>query len=78
MVLVVLNCTPVVREQYRIGVPRAGWWQEIFNSDASEYWGSGVGNAGGAETIPYPMHGRDQSLLLTLPPLGALFFRSEG
>jgi 1,4-alpha-glucan branching enzyme len=77
-VLVILNCTPVVREQYRVGVPRGGWWQEIFNSDASEYWGSGVGNSGGVEATPYPMHGRDHSLLLTLPPLGALFLRSEG
>src|SRR5690606_11301175 len=50
--LVVLNLTPVVRENYRLGVPRRGYWRELLNSDATEYGGSGVGNFGGVESTP--------------------------
>jgi len=73
LVLAVFNFTPVVRRHYRVGVPRGGLWQEILNSDAKEYEGSGQGNCGGvnAETIKW--HSRPCSLLLTLPPLAALF-----
>jgi 1,4-alpha-glucan branching enzyme len=78
IILCLFNCTPVVRENYRIGVPRGGWWSEILNSDAKEYWGSGVGNAGGVEATPVPSHNRPASLVLTLPPLSALFFKSQG
>jgi 1,4-alpha-glucan branching enzyme len=77
-VLVVLNFTPVVRMPYRVGAPHAGFWREILNSDAHEYGGSGQGNAGGLNAQPLPCHGRPYSLELTLPPLGALFFKSEG
>jgi 1,4-alpha-glucan branching enzyme len=70
--VVVVNLTPVPRENYRIGVPRRGFWAERFNSDASEYGGSGLGNHGGTTTAPLPHHGREHSLLLTLPPLGVL------
>ena len=76
-VLVVCNLTPVPREHYRLGVPSAGAWHEIVNSDATAYGGSGVGNLGGAQTNAIPSHGRPQSLTLTLPPLGALFLRAE-
>jgi 1,4-alpha-glucan branching enzyme len=72
-VAVVFNFTPVVRANYRLGVPRPGRWRELLNSDATEYGGSGTGNFGGAETDPVPGHGEYQSLNLTLPPLGALF-----
>ncbi len=78
VILVVINCTPVVRYGYRVGVPRPGWWAELFNSDAKEYWGSGVGNAGGRHAEEHPAHGRPYSLCLDLPPLGALFLKSAG
>ena len=75
--LVVLNFTPVPRENYRLGVPMGGYWSECLNSDAALYGGSGQGNIGGAEAVPLPVHGRPCSLSLTLPPLGALFLRSS-
>jgi 1,4-alpha-glucan branching enzyme len=75
VVLVVCNFTPVVRENYRVGVPFAGAWRECLNSDAPLYGGSGQGNFGGAEAVPLPAHGRYQSLTLRLPPLGVLFLR---
>ena len=74
-VLVVLNATPVARENYRVGVPRDGHWGELFNSDATTYGGSGVGNFGGADAAPVPAHGQDFSLSLTLPPLGCVILR---
>ncbi|MGO9557989.1 MAG: 1,4-alpha-glucan branching protein GlgB [Acidimicrobiales bacterium] len=70
--LVVVNCTPVVREDYRIGVPSPGAWAERFNSDAAEYGGSGVGNLGRVESSAIPAHGFEQSVSLRLPPLGVL------
>ena len=76
--LIVFNATPVVRENYRVGVPNGGLWREVINSDASEYWGSGVGNSGGAEATPIESHGRSHSVVLTLPPLSAIFFKNEG
>ncbi|MEW5781548.1 MAG: 1,4-alpha-glucan branching protein GlgB [Pseudomonadota bacterium] len=72
--LVVANCTPVVREGYRLGVPRGGWWREVLNSDATCYGGSGQGNAGGCQAQDIPSHGRSHSLDLRLPPLAVLFF----
>jgi 1,4-alpha-glucan branching enzyme len=70
--IVVCNFTPVPRQNFRIGAPAAGWWREVMNSDAREYGGSGHGNLGGAATAPIPSHGHPQSLVLTLPPLGAV------
>jgi 1,4-alpha-glucan branching enzyme len=72
VVVVACNFTPVPRHQYRIGVPRGGHWREIFNSDAREYGGSGHGNFGGVEAVPYPWNGRPSSVVVTLPPLGAI------
>ena len=74
--VVACNFTPVPREGYRIGVPHEGYWQELLNSDATLYGGSGVGNLGGLQTEPEPIHGRPHSLNLTLPPLGCLIFKS--
>jgi 1,4-alpha-glucan branching enzyme len=73
--LVILNFTPVVRHGYRVGVPRAGRYHELLNSDANIYGGSNVGNEGSllAESIPWMGHAH--SLSLTLPPLGALVLR---
>jgi 1,4-alpha-glucan branching enzyme len=76
--LIVCNFLPVPRESYQLGVPHAGYWREVLNSDATAYGGSGIGNYGGVRTNPVPAHGRYQSLALTLPPLGAVYLRHEG
>ena len=78
VVLAVANFTPVPRSNYLVGVPVAGHWDEILNSDAPLYGGSGVGNLGGVDTVPVSAHGRFQSLNLTLPPLGLLVLRPAG
>jgi 1,4-alpha-glucan branching enzyme len=75
VLLVVCNFTPVPRHNYRLGVPRGGFWRELLNSDAVENGGSGMGNLGGVEASPLPHHGRPFSLTLTLPPLSALFLK---
>jgi 1,4-alpha-glucan branching enzyme len=77
MILVACNFTPVPRHNYRVGVPRGGFWREVLNSDAQDYGGSGHGNLGGLEAVPIPCHGRFNSLNLTLPPLGVVFFKSS-
>ena len=76
-VLAAFNFTPVPRHGYRLGVPRGGRWDELLNSDAAVYGGSGVGNGGGCESEAIPSHGRRYSLVLTLPPLAALFLGAE-
>jgi 1,4-alpha-glucan branching enzyme len=73
----VCNFTPVVRANFRVGVPRAGRWRELLNSDAS-YGGSGVGNLGGVSADATPWHGRAHSLRITLPPLAIVVFRNDG
>ena len=77
-VLWVGNFTPVPRTGYRVGVPRAGSWGELLNSDAHAYGGRGWGNFGGVDAEAVQAHGRPYSLKLTLPPLAALFLRAEG
>jgi 1,4-alpha-glucan branching enzyme len=76
--LVVLNFTPAPRRNYKVGVPRGGFWREILNSDSEYYGGSGMGNSGGVEAVQTSFHGRPWSLVLTLPPLSAVFFKSQG
>jgi len=76
MVLVVCNFTPVLRTGYRVGVPHAGYWRELLNSDSTIYWGGGNGNMGGAWADPNGWHGRPHSLMLTIPPLGVLFLKT--
>jgi 1,4-alpha-glucan branching enzyme len=78
LLLVACNFTPVPRTNYRIGVPRGGYWQEVLNSDAALYGGGGWGNLGGADAAPVPLHGRSHSLTLTLPALSVVFFRNTG
>ena len=78
IILVVCNFTPVPRYSYRLGSPHSGSWQEILNSDAGEYGGSNMGNLGGVETVPVPLHGRPYSLTITLPPLSVSFFKNHG
>jgi 1,4-alpha-glucan branching enzyme len=75
--VIVCNFTPVPRHDYRIGVPRSGYWRELMNTDAAVYGGSNLGNAGGVETEPRADHGHDQSVSLTLPPLSTLFLVHE-
>src|SRR5207237_6802984 len=76
-VLVVCNFTPVPRHNYRIGVPRGGYWREVLNSDAPLYGGSGQGNFGSVEAAPVPGHGRPYTLTITAPPLGMVAFRRK-
>jgi 1,4-alpha-glucan branching enzyme len=76
-ILFVCNFTPVVRDNYRVGVPLEGSWREILNSDAALYGGSGQGNFGGLSTIPLPIHGRPFTLNMTLPPLGVVAFQPD-
>ncbi len=73
-ILVVSHFSPIPRLHYRIGVPLAGYWQEILNTDSKDYYGSGLGNLGGSNTVNEGAHGYEQSLTLTLPPLSTLFF----
>ena len=73
--LVVLNFTPVVRRDYRIGVPRKGTYSEALNSDSRFYGGSDTGNPLAIPSEPLSWMGRSDSLVLTLPPLGALVLR---
>lgn len=75
--LVILNFTPTPRENYRIGVPKAGVYHEIFNSDSSYYGGSNMGNGNALRSEPISWMGHDQSLQLTLPPLGAILLKCE-
>jgi 1,4-alpha-glucan branching enzyme len=74
--LCVLNLTPMPRDNYRVGVPRAGRWQEVLNSDALVYGGSGRGNFGGVDAAPVPAQGRYHSLSLSLPPLAMVCLKT--
>jgi 1,4-alpha-glucan branching enzyme len=77
LILAVCNFTPVPRQNYRVGAPRPGFWEEILNSDAEEYGGGGWGNLGGVEAASIPYHGRPYSLSVTVPPLAVVFFKNE-
>ena len=76
-VLVVCHFTPIPRYNYRVGVPQDGYWEELLNSDATIYGGSGLGNYGGAQAEPIVWHGRSFSLNLTLPPLAMVMFKQS-
>jgi 1,4-alpha-glucan branching enzyme len=76
-IAIICNFSPVPRANYRIGVPEKGFWQELLNTDAKHYGGSGRGNFGGVETVPIPAHGRPYSLTVDLPPLAAVYFRLD-
>ena len=76
IVIVVSNLTPAPREHYRVGVPGAGFYKEIFNSDAAWYGGAGIGNQGGVYSKPETAHGRPQSISITVPPLATLCFKA--
>jgi 1,4-alpha-glucan branching enzyme len=74
--LVACNFTPVPRHAHRLGVPWGGTWTEILNSDAPLYGGSGQGNLGGVDATPAAWHGRPRSVVVTLPPLAMVVFKS--
>jgi 1,4-alpha-glucan branching enzyme len=76
-ILVVLNMTPVVRYGQRAGVPSAGSWKQLFNSDEQQYWGSGISNPPTIPSEPEYWHGKDNSIQITLPPLSVLMFKKE-
>ena len=73
--LVVCNFTPVVRHGYLVGVPAAGGWDEVLNTDSAFYGGSNIGNGGRLHAVEQPMHGHPQALSLTLPPLATVYLR---
>ncbi len=79
MVLIVYNTTPTPQNAYRVGVPKAGRWTEVLNTDSESYGGSGQGNLGGVATVTPSEPRRDfpESLQLTVPPLGAVFLSYE-
>ncbi|OWK46738.1 1,4-alpha-glucan (glycogen) branching enzyme, GH-13-type [Fimbriiglobus ruber] len=74
-IVCIFNFTPVVRNNYRIGVPGPGYWREILNTDASYYGGSNVGNSGGTHAEFLSCHGQPYSVSITIPPLGAVFLK---
>jgi 1,4-alpha-glucan branching enzyme len=76
-VAVVCNFTPTPRFAYRIGLPTAGSWREVFNSDARDYGGSGLGNLGAVQATATAAHGFAASAAITLPPLSAVYFRFQ-
>ena len=76
-IAVILNLTPVPRYGYRLGLPCAGKWREVVNSDSEIYGGSNVGNLGGVSTQKHKCHGHPWSAELTLPPLGMVAFEPE-
>ena len=73
--LMLANFTPVPRIGYRVGVPEAGWYRELLNSDAAMYGGSNMGNGGGVATEEQRSHGFDHSLIVTVPPLGFVLLK---
>jgi 1,4-alpha-glucan branching enzyme len=76
-VVMVFNFTPVPRAEYRIGVPVPGFYAELLNSDAAIFGGSNMGNGGGVPSRPVAAHGFDQSISLTVPPLGCLLLKKR-
>jgi 1,4-alpha-glucan branching enzyme len=73
----VANLSPVVRHGYRFGLPSGGAWREVLNTDAAEFGGSGVGNAGAVYAADSSWHGQPFSAELTLPPLGVLWLSPD-
>lgn len=76
-IVVVCNFTPTPWQKYRIGVPHAGFWKEILNSDAVEYGGSGMGSMGGILSEKKESHGKKNSIAITVPPLASVYFKRD-
>jgi 1,4-alpha-glucan branching enzyme len=73
----IANFSGTPKPDYRVGLPFAGRWREVLNTDAEIYGGSGVGNLGAVEAEALPWHGQEHSAALALPPLGVLWFAPE-
>jgi 1,4-alpha-glucan branching enzyme len=73
----VANFSAMPHHEYRVGLPLAGRWREVLNTDSLDYGGSGVGNLGGVTAVPMPWHGRPASATLTVPPLGVVWLIHE-
>ena len=78
VVACVSNFSAVPHFDYRIGLPFAGEWDEVLNTDAEAYGGSGVGNLGSVIAEESPWHARPASAAINVPPLGAVWFRYRG
>ncbi|WP_108814060.1 1,4-alpha-glucan branching protein GlgB [Loktanella sp. Alg231-35] len=74
-VIVMCNFTPVTRSEFRVGVPLAGHWEEVLNTDAAAYGGGNRGNLGGVDSVPEAADGQEQSVQLVLPPLSVVVLR---
>jgi 1,4-alpha-glucan branching enzyme len=74
-VVIACNFTPVAQFDFRVGVPMAGFWEEVLNTDAAAYGGDNRGNLGGGEAANTPADGHAQSVTLTLPPLSVVILR---
>ncbi len=75
LLVCIANLSPIPHEGFRIGLPRAGEWQEVLNTDAGLYGGTNMGNLGAVIAEAYPWHGLDHSGVVTLPPLGVLWLK---
>jgi 1,4-alpha-glucan branching enzyme len=73
-ILVTGNFSPVIRNGYRVGVPKPGFYREMMNTDSYLYGGSNFGNGGGVEAQSIPCHGQAYSVLVSLPPLAVVWF----
>lgn len=77
-VVVLVNATPMVRRDFRLGVGAPGFYREIFNSDSEIYGGTNVGNLGGVQSQAIESHWREHSIVLQIPPLATVMLRREG
>jgi 1,4-alpha-glucan branching enzyme len=73
----IANFSAMPHHEYRVGLPLAGRWREVLNTDAADYGGSGLGNMGGVNAIPKPWHGRPASAVITVPPMGVVWLVHE-
>jgi 1,4-alpha-glucan branching enzyme len=77
IVVFVVNATPIVRYNYRLGVPESGFYREIINTDGETYGGSNVGNFGGVQAEPHEWMGCEHSIIIHLPPLATVGLKLE-
>ena len=78
IIVCVYNFNPVPKYNYKVGVPKSGYWKEILNSDSQVYFGSNIGNFGGVNSYDYSTHTRPYTIEISLPPLAAVFFKYQG
>src|SRR5205807_2766345 len=78
VIVFAVNATPLPRHGYRVGVPVAGFYEALINTDAETYGGSNIGNMGGFQAEEFPWQGRTHSLMISLPPLATVAFKRAG